>query len=147
MTTRGKLVLTIILLGVVGFGVYRWWDKIAPQTRPQNVSIDVAKVKEERGGIRAGEVPDHGVGDAFGVRQGRSSGLEVIHFGCAGIADGVEDNFLGLLDFGDGVLADNFGKVQARLGHPWRRDGLNLVFVGQEVGRCVVFAAGVVDQE
>src|SRR5882672_8449500 len=45
MTTRGKIVLTIILLGVVGFGVYRWWDKIAPQSRPQNQSIDVAKVK------------------------------------------------------------------------------------------------------
>src|SRR6185369_6345722 len=47
MTTRGKIVLTILLLGVVGFGVYRWWDKIAPQTRPQNQSVDVAKLKEE----------------------------------------------------------------------------------------------------
>jgi NitT/TauT family transport system substrate-binding protein len=47
MTTRGKIVLTILLLGVVGFGVYRWWDKIAPQTRPQSQPIDVAKVKEE----------------------------------------------------------------------------------------------------
>jgi len=47
MTTRGKIVLTILLLGVVGFGVYRWWDKIAPQTRPQNQSIDVAKIKQE----------------------------------------------------------------------------------------------------
>jgi NitT/TauT family transport system substrate-binding protein len=47
MTTRGKIVLTILFLGVVGFGVYRWWDKIAPQTRPQSQSIDVAKVKEE----------------------------------------------------------------------------------------------------
>jgi NitT/TauT family transport system substrate-binding protein len=47
MTTRGKIVLTLILLGVVGFGVYRWWDKIAPQTRPQNQSVDVAKLKEE----------------------------------------------------------------------------------------------------
>lgn len=47
MTTRGKIVLTILLLGVVGFGLYRWWDKIAPQTRPQNQPIDVAKVKQE----------------------------------------------------------------------------------------------------
>ncbi len=47
MTTRGKLVLTLLVLGVVGFGMYRWWDKIAPQSRPQNVSVDVAKVKEE----------------------------------------------------------------------------------------------------
>src|SRR5580765_5876241 len=47
MTTRGKLVLTILLLAVVGFGVYRWWDKIAPQSRPQNQSVDVARVKQE----------------------------------------------------------------------------------------------------
>src|SRR5438093_6145612 len=47
MTTRGKIILTILLLGVVGFGVYRWWDKIAPQTRPQNQSVDVAKLKQD----------------------------------------------------------------------------------------------------
>jgi NitT/TauT family transport system substrate-binding protein len=47
MTTRGKIVLTILFLGVVGFGVYRWWDKIAPQTKPQSQSIDVAKVQKE----------------------------------------------------------------------------------------------------
>ncbi len=47
MTTRGKIVLTIIVLAVVGFGMYRWWDKIAPQSRPQNVSVDVAKVKAD----------------------------------------------------------------------------------------------------
>jgi NitT/TauT family transport system substrate-binding protein len=47
MTTRGKIVLTILLLGVVGFGVYRWWDKIAPQTGSQNQSVDVVKVKQE----------------------------------------------------------------------------------------------------
>ncbi len=47
MTTRGKIVLTVLLLGVVGFGVFRWWDKIAPQSRPQNQSIDVTKVKQQ----------------------------------------------------------------------------------------------------
>src|ERR1051326_4467317 len=47
MTTRGKIVLTIIVLAVVGFGVYRWWDKIAPQSAPLNQSVDVAKVKQE----------------------------------------------------------------------------------------------------
>src|SRR5215468_2816421 len=47
MTTRGKIVLTLLVLGVVGFGVYRWWDKIAPQTRPQNQSVDVAQVKKD----------------------------------------------------------------------------------------------------
>jgi len=47
MTTRGKIVLTVLILGVVGFGVYRWWDKIAPTNGPQNQSVDVAKVKQE----------------------------------------------------------------------------------------------------
>ena len=47
MTTRGKIVLTVLVLAVVGFGMYRWWDKIAPQSKPQNVSVDVAKVKQD----------------------------------------------------------------------------------------------------
>src|ERR1041384_7734673 len=47
MTTRGKIVLTVVFLAIVGFGVYRWWDKIAPQTKSQNQPIDVARVKQE----------------------------------------------------------------------------------------------------
>ena len=47
MTARGKFVLTILILAVVGFGVYRWWDKIAPQSKSQNVSVDTAKMKKE----------------------------------------------------------------------------------------------------
>jgi NitT/TauT family transport system substrate-binding protein len=47
MQTRGKILLTFIVLAVVGFGVYRWWDKIAPQSKPQNVSVDVNRVKKE----------------------------------------------------------------------------------------------------
>lgn len=46
MTTKGKIVLTILLLGVVGFGVWRWWDKIAPQTRPQSHSVNVDEVRK-----------------------------------------------------------------------------------------------------
>ncbi len=38
--------MTVLLLGIVGFGVYRWWDKIAPQVRPQNMSINVDEVKK-----------------------------------------------------------------------------------------------------
>jgi NitT/TauT family transport system substrate-binding protein len=33
MTTRGKIVLTILVLGVVGFGVWKWWDKLAASPR------------------------------------------------------------------------------------------------------------------
>ena len=56
MTTRGKIVLTIIILGVVGFGMYRWWDKIAPQSKPQTVSVDVAKVKKEIADLKTAPV-------------------------------------------------------------------------------------------
>ncbi len=47
MTGRGKFVLTIVILGFVAFGVYKWWDKIAPQSKPLAQPMDVAKVKEE----------------------------------------------------------------------------------------------------
>jgi len=47
MTARGKIVLTIIILAMVGFGVYRWWDKIAPQSRSQTVSVNPAEVKRQ----------------------------------------------------------------------------------------------------
>ena len=46
MTTRGKLVLTVLLLGVVGFGVFRWWDKLAPKQAPTNFSINPTEVKK-----------------------------------------------------------------------------------------------------
>src|SRR6185503_8352038 len=40
MTTRGKIVLTILVLAVVGFGVWKWWDKLAtsPRTSTQQAS-------------------------------------------------------------------------------------------------------------
>jgi len=40
MTTRGKIVLTILVLAVVGFGVWKWWDKLAtsPRTSSQQAS-------------------------------------------------------------------------------------------------------------
>jgi NitT/TauT family transport system substrate-binding protein len=46
MTGRGKFVVTVLILAVVGFGVYRWWDKIAPAGQSQNPSIDTAAVKK-----------------------------------------------------------------------------------------------------
>ncbi|MBI3846544.1 MAG: OmpA family protein [Planctomycetes bacterium] len=47
MTGRGKLVLTLLVLAVVGFGVWRWWDKIAPQG-PGPVSINPAELKKQQ---------------------------------------------------------------------------------------------------
>jgi NitT/TauT family transport system substrate-binding protein len=31
MTARGKIILTILILGVVGFGAWKWWDRLMPQ--------------------------------------------------------------------------------------------------------------------
>src|SRR2546423_7104297 len=46
MTARGKLIVTILILAVVGFGVYRWWDKIAPTGKPVTPSVDPAAIKK-----------------------------------------------------------------------------------------------------
>src|SRR6185503_4152196 len=46
MTTRGKIVLTILLLGVVGFGLFRWWDKIAPKGRSEHIPLNVDEIKK-----------------------------------------------------------------------------------------------------
>ena len=46
MTPRGKLVVTLLILGVVGFGTFRWWDKIAPAGKSSNPSVDTAAVKK-----------------------------------------------------------------------------------------------------
>jgi len=46
MTGRGKFVVTILILAVVGFGVYRWWPQIAPAGKPSNVSVDPVALKK-----------------------------------------------------------------------------------------------------
>src|SRR5438034_4847976 len=46
MTTRGKFILTLLILGVVGFGVYRWWDKIAPAGKSQQGSGNFQELKK-----------------------------------------------------------------------------------------------------
>jgi len=46
MTTKGKIVLTILLLGVVGLGVWRWWDKIAPKSRQEVPSVNVDQLSK-----------------------------------------------------------------------------------------------------
>lgn len=46
MTTRGKIVLTLLILGVAVFGGWRWWDKIAPTAKPQTPSVDPVAVKK-----------------------------------------------------------------------------------------------------
>ena len=47
MTARGKIILTLLILGVVGFGVYRWWDQIAPSGKSHNVSINADDLKKD----------------------------------------------------------------------------------------------------
>lgn len=47
MTTRGKLIFTLILLGVVGFGVSRWWNKLKPASLPGIVSEVTGEKSDE----------------------------------------------------------------------------------------------------
>ena len=46
MTARGKIVLTVLILAVAGFGAWRWWDKIAPKSKSEVRSINVAEVRK-----------------------------------------------------------------------------------------------------
>src|SRR5215469_9279286 len=34
MTAKGKIVFTLLFLAAVGFGVWKWWDKLAPKHQP-----------------------------------------------------------------------------------------------------------------
>src|SRR6267142_1841513 len=52
MTTRGKIILTILLLGIVGFGMYRWWDKIAPKSRNETRSVNLDETRKSLQAIR-----------------------------------------------------------------------------------------------
>ncbi len=57
MTARGKIILTIVLLALVGGGVYRWWDKIAPAGKSSQVSVNPQDVKNA---IASGQQPAAG---------------------------------------------------------------------------------------
>lgn len=46
MTARGKIILTLLILGIAGFGAYRWWDKIAPVAKSATPSINPQEVKK-----------------------------------------------------------------------------------------------------
>lgn len=47
MTSRGKFILTLLILGVVAYGVSRWWDKIAPTSTQKSGSVDPSQVKQQ----------------------------------------------------------------------------------------------------
>src|SRR5579871_536729 len=34
MTAKGKIVFTLLFLAAVGFGVWKWWDKLSPKHQP-----------------------------------------------------------------------------------------------------------------
>lgn len=57
MTGRGKFVVTIAILAVVGFGIYRWWDQIAPTGRPTNQSVNPQEVKKALDAAKAATAP------------------------------------------------------------------------------------------
>ena len=67
MTPRGKIVLTALIILVVGFGIWRWWDKIAPGGESGTRSVDPSKFKEEQGKgptLLAGDKPVSLIGES-----------------------------------------------------------------------------------
>ena len=61
MTGRGKFVFTLMILAMVGWGVWRWWDKIAPETRPNLAQVDVTELTKK---LLAGDKDATLVGEA-----------------------------------------------------------------------------------
>src|SRR6185503_1390923 len=45
MTTRGKIVLTVLILAVVGFGAWKWWDKLSQTPRSTKTRSATAEDK------------------------------------------------------------------------------------------------------
>lgn len=43
MTARGKFILTLIILGLVGYGVWKWWDKLKPALLDENPPTPTAR--------------------------------------------------------------------------------------------------------
>src|SRR5262245_2184587 len=58
MTTRGKIALTLLVLAVAGFGVFRWSDKLMPKGKSQQVSINVDEVKKAVQAAKNPPAPD-----------------------------------------------------------------------------------------
>ena len=61
MTGRGKFVFTLMILAVVAWGVWRWWDKIAPETRPNIAQVDLADLTQK---LLAGDKDASLIGEA-----------------------------------------------------------------------------------
>src|SRR5690349_8691401 len=51
MTTRGKIILTLLVLGVAGFGAWKWWERLSakpgqsPQTQTPGPSAAATDAK------------------------------------------------------------------------------------------------------
>ena len=52
MTTRGKIIFTLLFLAFVGFGVVRWWGKLKPASGP----LSFMRAKSCKIGAIAGQV-------------------------------------------------------------------------------------------
>src|SRR5690349_15775801 len=39
MTAKGKIVFTLLFLAVIGFGVWKWWDKLPPKRVPSGAAL------------------------------------------------------------------------------------------------------------
>jgi len=49
MTARGKFVLTLLILGIAGFGTWKWWNKLAPKQLIQPPVVATQNTKSGQG--------------------------------------------------------------------------------------------------
>jgi hypothetical protein len=76
MTTRGKFVLTILILGMAGLGAYRWWDRLMPAPAGANVvrpaagpAVAATPAKMRPGAARLAPVRGYVGGEKMGFVQ------------------------------------------------------------------------------
>src|SRR5262245_11061335 len=57
MTSRGKLVLTFIILAVVGVGMWKWWEKLSGSSTPTTTTTTTASSGSTPGAAPADTSP------------------------------------------------------------------------------------------
>ncbi len=88
MTARGKIVVTMLILAVVSIGVWRNWDKIAPQGMSTNPSINPADVKKA---IDAGKPPPAAANDITGKLLAGTNAVSLVDGSSIPSVAGVSD--------------------------------------------------------
>lgn len=126
MTTRGKLVFTLLFLAFVGFGVVRWWGKLKPSTGPLSKIEQLAGKADEKEELKLAstqfEVPKLDPPAAY-VPKDNTIDIELSEY--AGYAGLIAANG-GLEPNDNSIFAKKFGfKVRIKLSEAESWNALN----------------------